>query len=223
MLDWSPFHGWMAFDALSEDDGLTRAFTIGYRFTDDRDDPWTARFNAFKHQEQGALRGAAAVMRDAVPALVRGLGLDTSNTVFIPALSSRETVASPQGILWRLTMYSARCAKAGFAGDRITKKVHERLHLHTDATERRAILAAADFRSKEVQADSVVILDDFITRGATMSHIARAILKRSRALKVYAVALGKTERRSYCRERFGVEPSNEHVPPQWERNWINAT
>ena len=29
MPGWSEFHGWMAFDELSEDDGVTRAFTIG--------------------------------------------------------------------------------------------------------------------------------------------------------------------------------------------------
>ena len=33
MPGWSAFHDWMAFDRLSESDGLTRAFTIGYRLT----------------------------------------------------------------------------------------------------------------------------------------------------------------------------------------------
>lgn len=227
MPGWSEFHGWMAFDELSEDDGVTRAFTIGYRLTDDREDPWTARFNAFKEKERAALRGGAAMMRDAVPCLVGGLvgdlGLDTSKTVFVPALSSRETVASPRGVLWRLTQFCADCAAVGFAGDRITKKAHERLHMHTDAARRRAILAAADFRSKQIHADNVLILDDFITGGSTMSHLAAAILKRNPGLRIFAVALGKTERHRYWHERFGLDISNEHVPPQWERSWLNAT
>ncbi len=226
MPSWSEFHGWMAFDELSEDDGLTRAFTIGYRLTDDREDPWTARFNAFKAKERTALRGGAAMMRDAVPRLVGGLvgdlGLDTSKTVFVPALSSGETVASSGGVLWRLTRYCARCAAVGFAGDRITKKPHEKLHMHSEATSRKAILAAADFASKEIHADNVLILDDFITSGNTMSHLAGAILRRSPGLRVFAVALGKTERVRYWRERHGVDISNEHVPPAWERSWQNA-
>ena len=226
MPSWSEFHGWMAFDELSEDDGVTRAFTIGYRLTDDRDDPWTARFNAFKGKEPTALRGGAAMMRDAVPCLVGGLGdigLDTSKTVFVPALSSGETVASPRSVLWRLTQFCANRAAVGFAGDRVTKKAHERLHMHTDAASRRAILAAADFRSEEIHADNVLILDDFITSGNTMSHLAGAILKRNPGLRIFAVALGKTERRRYWQERFDVELSNEHVPPRWERSWLNAT
>ncbi len=162
-------------------------------------------------------------MRDAVPKLVSGLGLDTSKTIFIPALSSDETVASPDGVLWRLTQYCATCAGVRFEGDRITKKAHEPLHKHTDAAQRTAILAAADFRSREVFADNVLILDDFITRGATMSHIAAAILKRNRGLRVFAVSLGKTERRGYWREKYDVTLSNEHIPPQWERRWMNAT
>lgn len=222
MFGWSAFHGWMSFDKLDEGDGLTRAFTIGYRLTDDRDDPWTARFNAFKDKERTALRGAAAMMRDAVPVLVRGLGLEISKTVFIPALSSGETVASPSGVLWRLTQHCAKYAAVEFSGDRITKKAHEKLHTYSDATRRRAVLAAADFRSKEVHAENVLILDDFITRGTTMSHIAGAILKRNRGLRIFAVALGKTERRSYWRG-FGKEISNEHVSPQWGRSWMNAT
>lgn len=227
MLEWSEFHGWMAFDRLSEDVGVTRAFTVGYRLTDDPGDRWTARFNAFKDKQGAALRGGAAMLRDAVPSLVDGLaedlGLDTSKTVFVPALSSSETVASPSSVLWRLAQFCASCSGVEFAGERITKKAHEKLHGHGDASKRRAILAAADFRSEEIHADNVLILDDFITRGSTMSHLARAILKRNPGLRVFAVALGKTERRSYCREKFGVEISNEHVPPRWERSWRNAT
>lgn len=227
MLGWSEFHGWMAFDKLSEADGVTRAFTIGYRLTDDREDPWTARFNAFKEKKRAALRGGAAMMRDAVPCLVGGLvedlGLDTSKTVFVPALSSGETIASPAGVLWRLTQFCASGAALGFAADRITKKAHESLHMYTDVASRRGILAAADFRSEEIHAENVLILDDFITTGNTMSHLARAILKRNPGLRIFAVALGKTERRHYWHERFGVDISNEHVPPKWERSWLNAT
>ena len=67
MPTWNPYHGWMAFERLDEGHGLTRAFTIGYRLTDDRTDPWTRRFNGFKNRERTALRGGAAVMGTAFP------------------------------------------------------------------------------------------------------------------------------------------------------------
>ena len=223
MVGWQEFCGWMKFNKLTESHGLESAFTIAYRLTDVPDDPWTVRLNAFKRKKRTALRGGAAVMKDAVPGLVRGLGLDTSKTVFIPALSSGETVASPDGVLWLLARYAAQCGDVGFEGDGITKKAHEPLRLQSDAASRRAILAAADFSSKKVHADNVLILDDFITRGTTMVHIAGAILKRNPGIRIFAIALGKTERRSYWREKLGVELSNEHVPPQWTRSWIDAT
>lgn len=218
MLGWNAFHDWMAFDALDENFGLTRAFTVGYRFTDDRADAWTRRLNGFKEKQVRALRGGAAVMESAVPGLVRGLGLDASKTVFVPALSSGETVASENGVLWRLTWYCAQVARTGFAGNSITKNAHERLHKYSNADRRREILDAAEFRSERIQADNILIFDDFITRGATMSHIAQAILESNRRVRIYGVALGKTERRSYWQGR-GVEISNDHVPQRWERIW----
>ena len=222
MLNWTAFRGWMAFDELDEAYGLTRAFTIGYRMTDDPDDPWTARFNAFKQGQRAARRGGAAVMQNAIPGLVEGLGLDTSKTVFIPALSSSETVASENGVLSRLTQSCAEVARARFVGDAITKKAHESLHNIYDAARRTHVLDDADFRSKKIQADNVLILDDFITRGTTMSHIAVSMLERNRRLRIYGVALAKTERRIYWRDRFEVEISNERVSQRWERIWKNA-
>ena len=218
MPRWNPYHGWMAFEDLDEDYGLTRAFTIGYRLTDDQADPWTRRFNGFKDKRQAALRGGETVMGTAVPGLVRALGLDGENTVFVPALSSGETVASEHGVLWRMTHYCAGMAGAGFVGDAISKRAHERLHRYFNADRRREILDDAHFRSGRIGAENIVLFDDFITRGATMSHIAQAILAANRGARVYGVALGKTERRSYWR-RFDIEISNDHVPQRWERIW----
>ena len=59
---WGAFHGWMAFDTPDEDLGVTRAFTIGYRLTDDRAEVWPRRFNGFKTKHRGALRGGVAVL-----------------------------------------------------------------------------------------------------------------------------------------------------------------
>ncbi len=218
MVGWTPFHGWMAFDELAEDRGLTRAFAIGYRLTNDPKDAWTRRLNSFKAKQREALRGGAAMMGSAVPGLVGGLGLDVSKTVFVPALSSDETVASENGVLWRLAHYCAKVARAGFVGDAITKNAHERLHMYSDAHKRRGILDDADFRSKRMPMGNVLIFDDFITRGATMSHIAGAMLGSNRGLRIFGVALGKTERRSYW-QKSGVEISNEHVPQRWKRIW----
>lgn len=218
MAHWKSFRGWMAFDRLDEGVGLTRAFTIGYRFTDDRADPWTRRFNRFKEKNRTALLGGAAVMSDAVPRLVSGLRLDPASTVFVPALSSRETIASDAGVLWRLARLCARAAQVQFVGDAVTKKVHEPLHMYRNVGRRHEILSGADFRSKKIAADSILIFDDFITRGATLSHIAQAMQESNQQAKIYGVALAKTDRRSFWQSR-GLEISNDHVPEQWDSMW----
>jgi len=219
MAHWKPFHGWMAFRYLDVNAGLTRSFTIGYRFTDDGADGWTARFNKFKAKRQAAIRGGVNLMRTAVPLLVRRLGLDPSRTVFVPALSSSETVASEKGVLSVLTRCCAKAANAGFALDAITKKPHRPLHNIYNSGRRREILDEADYKSRRIRAENILIFDDFITRGDTLSHIAQAIHEANRGVNVYGVGFGKTERRAYHRDRFGVEISNDHVPEKWETLW----
>ena len=220
MPNWKAFHGWMAFDYLDQGYGLTRSFTIGYRFTDDSSDEWTKRFNRFKAKRVKALRGGAMVLGSAVPRLVKRLELDRSRTVFVPALSSKETVASEDGVLSKITRYCAHEAKTRFEGDAVTKKAHEPLHKYFNADRRREILDGADFESRRIRrVDNVLVFDDFITRGDTLSHIAQAILDANPRVRVYGVGLGKTERKSYHRERFGIELTNEHVPERWQRKW----
>ena len=219
MAHWEPFHDWMAFENLDRGYGLTRAFTIGYRFTDDSIDSWTKRFNCFKAKQCAALRGGTAMMGKAVPLLVKRLELDAAMTVFIPALSSSENVASEAGVLWRMTHFCARTAAVRFVGDAITKNVHEPLHKFFRSDKRREILDAADFQFKRVTAKHFLVFDDFITSGDTLSHIAKAILIANPGASVYGIGLSKTERRDYHRRQFGVELSNDHVPEQWVRVW----
>ena len=218
MAEWDYFHGWMGFRWLDEDEGLARAFTIGYRFTDDRNEAWTSRFNRFKRKSPPALYGGLELLQAAVPPLVRGLGLDVSRTVFLPALASAETTAAEKGVLPVVTRECARAAGATFVRDAIRKKAHQPLHLYSRANKRREILDGADYRSAPIEAASVLVFDDFITRGDTLSHVARAILGANPGVTVYGVGLAKTERRGFWKGQ-GVEISNDHVPEIWTRAW----
>ena len=148
--------------------------------------------------------------------------MDSANTVFIPALASKETVASETGVLWRLTQYCATMSHIGFVGNAVTKRAHEPLHNVRSSDRRREILDGADFKSGRIGVMNIVIFDDFITRGTTMSHTAQAILAVNPGVRVYGVALCKTERRQFHWEQFGVNPSNDHVPERWERIWDQA-
>jgi hypothetical protein len=88
MPGWVPFAGWMAFSHLDDGVGLTRAFTIAYKITDDSGELWSARFKRFKERDNDALAGAVIAMRAGIPKVMAGLELNAAKTVFIPALSS---------------------------------------------------------------------------------------------------------------------------------------
>jgi predicted amidophosphoribosyltransferase len=155
----------------------------------------------------------------AVPILVKRLELDPSRTVFVPALSSSETIASEGEVLPVMARACAEAAGTAFVPNAITKKAHQPLHNVYNAEKRREILDGAEYRSRRIKAQSILIFDDFITRGDTLSHIAQAIHEANQGITVYGVGLGKTERRSYYRERFDVKISNDHVPAKWADLW----
>lgn len=214
MPQWADFHGWMAFPYLDENAGLTSSFTIGYRITDKHTEHWTARFNRFKARDQGAFVGGVTMMEEAVPQLVRELGLDVSRTTFIPALRSNETVASEKDLLPLLACRCAEATGADFVLDAITKQAHRPVHGIYNAAARRAVLDKAEFEARNIDAHNILVFDDFITRGGTLSHIAQSILKSNAGARVYGVALGKTERLSW-----DSNVSNAHVPQEWNTLW----
>ena len=198
--------------------GLTSCFAIGYRFIDDVHDNWTKRFNKFKAKEQAAICATVTLMKSTVPLLVKCLELDESKTVFMPALSSSETVAPEKGILSVMTSVCAKAANVDFVRNAITKETHHPLHRSGNADKRRKILDEADYKSGRIKAENILIFDDFITRGETLSHIAQAIHKANSGVRVYGVGLGKNERRSYL-EQYGFEISNNRIPEKWDDLW----
>lgn len=214
MPQWEDFHGWMAFLYLDVNAGLTRSFAIGYRITDNSTEYWTARFNRFKAKNRSALVGAMTMMKEAVPQLVVGLNLDVSRTIFVPALSSGETVASEKGVLPVLARRCAEATGADFVHDAITKQAHRPIHGIYNAAERQTVLDEAKYEAGNIDARNILVFDDFITRGDTLSHIAQAILKSNADARVYGVALGKAERQSW-----DPNVSNAHIPQQWDTLW----
>ena len=88
------------------------------------------------------------------------------------------------------------------------------IHDIYNAAERDAELDKAAYAAKALNVRNVFVFDDFITRGSTQSRIAQAIQTSTPHARVYAVALAKTDRRSY----WGAL-SNDHVPVKWDELW----
>ncbi len=210
---WTSYAGWMQWH-LDVSEGVTQAFAIAYRVTDDGAEAWTARLNRFKSKDRAAFAGAIGTMKDAIPQLFSSLKLDMVRTLFVPALSSGETKAAPTGQLPVLARKCADWVGAQFSSDVLSKQPHNPIHGIYTAAGRSAELDKAAYVAQPVKAKNVFVFDDFYTRGDTLSRVAQAILASSPGVSVYGIALGKTDRRSYS---GGI--SNDHVPPRWAELW----
>lgn len=196
--------------------GLAGAYTIAWKITDDDgSDTWSSRFAAFKRKEESPTNGALFLLKGALSGLIAYLKIDVSKTVIIPALSSKETVADENGQLGYLAKRCAEHIGAGFRYDAVTKKVHPSIHGLGALDNRRAALKDADYQATAIKgAKTILILDDFMTAGSTLSHTAQAIHTTTPNATVYGLALGKAERRSWK-----SDISNDHVPTKWDTLW----
>jgi hypothetical protein len=215
MPNWTPVAGWMAYNYLDEFAGMDQAFTLAYRITDDSGELWTARFNRFKAKDKEALVGGGQIFVSTLPALMQAIGANPVDSIFIPALSSTETVCTEKGCVSTLAKWSAEATGALYAPGILMKQVHRPIHAIYDAGSRGAELDKAAYVAARVDRSTVFIFDDLITRGGTLSRIAQAVrLANPGVGRVYGVALGKTERRAY----WGTL-SNDHVPQERDRQW----
>jgi hypothetical protein len=216
----SVFHNLLRYDTLTFDDGLAAAFTIGYRLEDRPEDKWSTRFTKFKFDPDDATtEGAARLMAYAARTLVRGLGLNPGKTVFAPALRSAEQVADTDGVI---ALLACRCAGACRYQPGLLQKDP---HLSTgrgglDPAFRELLLEEAGYRSASADdAETIIIVDDFIATGKTLSLAATAVLERNPDTTVYGFALAKPEWHSMLLDWYDVDVSNDHIPPDWSSIW----
>jgi predicted amidophosphoribosyltransferase len=216
MANWTAYGDWMRFAYLDgSGPSLKASFTAAYKITDEPD-TWSNRFVKFKAKDEASIKRAIALMKFAVPPLLKRLDVDSSKTIFLPALSSAETKASSSGALARLAAECANCSKAAWSYHALTKNAHRPLHTLKTAAARSAELVLADYKAHKVTGsyNHFFIIDDFITRGETLSCAAAAIVKLQANAIVYGLALGKTERKSY-----NSAVSNDHVPGSFSDAW----
>jgi hypothetical protein len=214
ILRWNNRNGWMEFPVLSVCGGLTSTYTLAYRLTDDSQEAWSHRFNRFKANQRPALIGGSRLMYAAVPRLLEGLGLEGKDCVFVAALSSGETVADPDRPIPFIASQCAKIVGATSRIDAVSKQPHKKLHTMYDWGARDAELDKANYACGKLNTKNVFVFDDLVTRGDTLSRVAKSVLASNAGAKVYGVALGKTERVNWC-----PNPKNDHVPKEWADIW----
>ena len=222
ILVWRQDHQWMRFPRLDECTGLNASFTIAYRFTDDRNEEWTKRFNQLKGQHRSAGDYAKRLMAGAFSDLIRRLNIDPDQTAIIPCIASSETSASPTRTVSSIARHCADQSGIRFIDCAVTKKTHPPISSIKSADERKLIISNANYSAAQIDARHVIIFDDFITRGDTLSAVASAIRQTNDIDSVYGVALGKNESADYWERNYDLKVSNDHVPIDWLMQWPNS-
>ncbi len=196
---------------------LVGVYCLGYRIGSGRDDPWTARINDFKSGSVRALRQAEATMQSAAPSLFSCIGINPEDTVLIPILGSSEETADLQSRNSRLAKAIADAAGASFEASCLAKRVHAPLHQQPDAGARDAVLKRAKYRAGKLEHSLVLLVDDIVTRGATMAKVAAAICLRNPTATIFGFALGRHQ--SPGRLHASIESANKGIPQELAIIW----
>ncbi|MCK1452183.1 hypothetical protein IVB36_15110 [Bradyrhizobium sp. 35] len=214
MIRWNPIAGWMGFPYLSRSQGITHSYTLTYKLTDKTGEAWTSRLIRFKNKDKAAIYGAGRLLYGAVPGLIKAMAVNVKDAVFVAALSSGETQADPDRAIPYFADQSAGLIGARCDVGALSKNIHEKIHNLYSAEQRDAELEKAEYKAKKLDAEHIFVFDDFITRGATLSKIASAILEKNPKSKVYGLALAKAERVDWC-----PNPENDQVSGEWDKIW----
>lgn len=194
---------------------------LGYRFTGSPHDSWTHKFNAFKFGGSDAERSAA--LNGAVNALTAGLGALTFPSPPIGVVCVHGHAATGLEPLSQVAMLAYNVARnVGFkwCGDYVTKLQHRALKTIRDADERDGEVA-----NKYTSAvlpnglKTIIVVDDFTTRGATIGEVARAVVAANPGKAVYGLVLAKNESPSYYQSVMNADLTNAHIQPQVAAKW----
>ena len=187
--------------------------TIGFRITDRPGEKWTRRFNRFKRGEPAAVRSATrtfcAAFEDFLPA-------GNPRIVVVSSVSSGQNIVQHDTPASKLASALALSRGWEWLPHHVTKDRHPRISGLASAAERDATvhgvyLAAAIGGEPGL----VLIVDDFCTRGATLSDIARAIRESNPGWEIQPVSLAKAERAAYWKG----ELTNAHIPDFLDATW----
>jgi hypothetical protein len=193
-------------------------YTLGFKLKDNTAEPWTSRFVDFKAGHQPAVRAGAATLATALQSLnFAGWG----RVVTLGAISSGDTTLSPNSPVHSLCETVSRAQRWEWVQDVLTKRMHRSLHnLRGGFGERDAEVMHAYSATKIAgNPGIVVIIDDFLTRGATAADIRRAINSSNPGWHFACLSLGKTETMGFWRERWNFSISNSHIPLSLSTVW----
>ena len=187
--------------------------TVGFRITDRPDEKWTRRFNRFKY---GAPTAAKSATRTFCAAFEGFRPAGNPRVVVVSSVSSRHMIVEYDTPASRLASALARSHAWEWRPGVITKELHPRISGIPSAAERDATVDGVYLATPlGGEPGLVLVVDDFCTRGATLTDIARAIREFNPGWQIQPVSLAKTERAAY----WQGELTNAHIPDELDAAW----
>lgn len=206
--------------ALDNAPNIDCVFCIGYRIRDDPDEAWTKFVNQVKQGERSAVERAGRALSEAL----RSVSLSRGPYAVCPILGSADQVANPRSAVSVIQQYLCSIELNDRDGgahrftdcfDLLSKSRPTRQlkslqdHLARDSEIAGAFEATSLESHGASECGTVVMIDDIVTRGSTMSDAARAIRLMNPDVRVIGLALAKAE----SKQRWGDSLSNAHIEP----------
>lgn len=189
--------------------------SLAWRFIDEPNEKWTFRLNQFKSNDMAAIQSACRLYTHVLSQIRWENSLKRA---IICAIPSSETSLPLGSALYTLGNAICECLGWQWHPKYLTKKTHRKIHSLNSASSRDSEVDNVYSTCYRIDADVIIILDDFITRGATVADIVRAVRVSNPEAKIGCAVLGKNERRSYAKSN-GFDISNGHLSDYFQKIW----
>ncbi len=204
-------------------EGNLGVHVLAWRDTDNPNDPWDRRIINFKDGHSMAIQGACEIMVMVFSDLLQRLNTQHHKVGLVTALSHDDTHTDKTKPLSKLANSLTReFNNLCWLPNILQKDRHEKLLAQTGEERDREI--QGKYRCGELpdNIQSIIIIDDLTTRGATFSEIARAIKERNSRAEIHLVALGK----NYSSNYMSKVMSNKHIEGRFseiENIWSSSS
>lgn len=179
-------------EALDNAEHLDYVICAGWRVTGYPFEQWTELCNSAKQGNTGYVNRASRVLAY-IACLCQ---FKESQICAVPLIASRNKAATEDAMPTQLARAVANSIGCQLNTTSLTKRVHRSLHNISGAINRDCEVSDTYTCNAEIDAELVILIDDFVTRGSTMNDAARAIRATNPRIKIIGLALGKTERPS---------------------------
>lgn len=197
---------------------LTATYTAGWRFTNRVEDVggWSERFTGYKFGN--FVPEFTTYFERVLTHIIQARRIPPETILIVPIMPSSKPVSSPEDVTFRTAEELSKRLGFAFYPELLRQKPRASLKSQQNQFARTELIRDSYTIDKEQvptkslsNIQRVVLLDDLVTRGETMSEVAKTLYRHlfSRAynMKFIGIAAGKNE----AKNEFHPDISNSHL------------